>query len=39
MYVGEWVFGGVCGKGKYHFTDGTFYDGEWLNDLPNGEGT
>ena len=38
-YVGDWVDGKRHGSGELACTDGSLYDGQWRNDLFNGQGT
>lgn len=35
-YEGEWNEDHFNGRGKFIFTNGDFYDGEWKNNLPEG---
>ncbi len=38
-YEGDFVNGNFEGRGTYYFDeDGSFYEGEWHNNLPNGRG-
>jgi len=38
-YDGEWAHGVKSGKGKMTFTDGSVYDGGFVDDLMHGHGT
>ncbi len=38
IYTGSWLFDKREGKGKTTFKDGTFHDGNYLNDIRNGKG-
>jgi hypothetical protein len=38
VYEGEFQKGNRQGKGKYTWTDGSYYEGEWLADKMNGAG-
>lgn len=35
-YVGEYFEGKKQGKGKYNWADGSYYDGDWLDNRING---
>ncbi len=35
-YEGEWIDDDFNGKGKFIFSNGDFYDGEWKNNMPEG---
>lgn len=38
-YEGDFEFGKKHGQGKYDWSDGDYYDGEWRNDSAEGHGT
>lgn len=38
-YVGEFADGAFNGEGKFSYTNGDTYEGEWENDERHGEGT
>ena len=40
IYVGDWIDGKLSGHGRfYKADDNSIYDGEWANNVRQGEGT
>ena len=37
-YEGQWLNGWRSGKGKYSFSDGGYFEGEWEHDQYHGQG-
>jgi len=38
-YEGDFEFGKKHGQGLYSWSDGDYYDGNWVNDSAEGQGT
>ncbi len=39
IYEGEWSDGRLCGRGTYHFKDGSTCSGDWRDNMRHGKGT
>jgi len=37
-FKGEFIKGKICGNGKFTFSDGSYYDGNWLDNKKHGYG-
>ena len=38
MYTGEFEKGNKCGQGHIQMLNGVVYEGQWLDNLPHGQG-